>query len=145
MTKKIVLIFEHLPLTILVCFLGSYFQIDVISIIAILFFGWLIDVDHLFDYLIFCIRDKTKPNLYAFLDSKYFKLNKKIYLPLHSWEICSVFLILFLISFQVNFLLIFLSYSLHLIQDQLTNNVKYHTYFLFIRAKYNFNLYQFCK
>ncbi len=144
--KKYIVLVEHLPLTIICMALTGYFN----SFNLFLFFicivlGWLLDIDHLFDYLSYKRRHDFHFNLGEFLEGSYFKLSKKIYLPFHSYEI-SIFLnLIVILSEEFNLIFVSLAHTLHLLQDQLTNKVKPFSYFFAYRALNNFNINAVCK
>lgn len=144
--KKLYLLIEHLPITFFVIFCYQYFEItNLFYFFLILFFGWLIDLDHLIDYLIFIKKLNKKFSIKFFLTGKYFVYNKKIYLFLHSYEISIILVIFSLIEADVGFLFVAISHICHLIQDQLSNNVQKYTYFLIYRILVKFNYQKICR
>ena len=54
--------------------------------------GWLIDLDHLVDYV---KAHGWKPNWERFAEAAHEKYSGKLYLPLHSFELLAVFFIFF--------------------------------------------------
>ena len=50
--------------------------------------GWLIDIDHLVDFAYFLLHRKpSKADHSMFTTGAYFRLNGKVIVPLHSWEL----------------------------------------------------------
>ena len=144
--KKYLILIEHLPGTMLCIILMINFgDFSFFYCFLCLFFGWLIDIDHLFDYFFFKINNKRRFSFNEFLESKYFIINKKIIIPLHAFEISLIFLICWIFFDQINFVFILLSFILHLIHDQLTNKVRLFSYFLTYRALIGFNIKKICK
>ena len=85
-------------------------------ILVAIFFGFLIDVDHWFDY--FCLFG-FKLNLKKFFSiGTYMKASGKIFVPLHAWELVPVF---WLIGFWLGVpglnWAMSLAYLLHLVWD----------------------------
>lgn len=62
------------------------------SAFAAFFAGWLIDLDHLVDYV---KAHGMKPNWEKFNESEHEKYSGKLYLPLHSFELLALFFVLF--------------------------------------------------
>ena len=145
MFKKL---FEHLPVTIMFCYLLYLSTNNIFSIIFPLFTGWLLDVDHFFDYFIFLKKTKNKINLKFFFSGKYFSENKKVYVLFHSWELAfSIFLISFFFSDELLQKVYFwtsISYLTHILIDQITNKPKFFGYFLIYRYIKSFNSSKFC-
>jgi len=122
---------------------------------ACLFWGFLIDVDHLFDYF-YCFFKKTdkktiKKNLFNFsfhlknfFNPEYYVLkNRKVFVPLHGWEYLPIFW-LFLRILGKKWGIIglewsVLAYFFHLCWDQHTSAGNYFSYFFFYRFKNNFS------
>lgn len=143
--KKLFIIFEHLPLTILsILIMINFKDFSYTYIFLCLFSGWLIDLDHLFDYYYLIFRSKSRFQVQEFLNGIYFKRNKKIFIFFHSYEIS---IIIFVLGFIYNDYLYFicLSHFLHLMQDQKTNDVRLLAYFFIYRAINKFEIISVCK
>ena len=135
---------EHLPITILVISALSIMEgINVNFIYLCLLFGWLIDLDHLIDFLIL-VKKKDLFNLNLFLSGSYFQKFQKIYIFLHSYEI-TVLLFFSSILIEQNIFYVALAHFFHLIQDQILNKVKYFSYFFMYRLLNNFSIKAVCK
>ena len=142
--NKYRVLFEHLPLTIICVCLVIYFDnFNLIFLSLCIFFGWIIDIDHIFDYLLF--KKKVKIDFQEFISGNYFKVSKRIYLPLHSYELSIILLFIFFIFNETSFIFIFFAHILHLLQDQITNKVKPLSYFFTYRALNSFNVNCVCK
>lgn len=95
--------------------------------------GFLIDGDHLFDYLLF--KKLRNLSLKEFLSGSYFDQSGKVILPLHGFEYCVIFLILayIFVDWRPVMSALALSLFLHLIFDTLTNKPIWPTYFITFR------------
>ena len=139
------LIIEHLIPTLMVSgiYLSLYSNIYILCLI--IFFGWLIDLDHLYDYFLYLKITKNKTSFKYFLTGKYFNFNKKVYVILHSYELSLLFILISYISSREEIYFIFGSYFIHLIQDQVRNKPKKYGYFISYRFYNKFSLESFCK
>ena len=136
--------FEHLPSTIVCVFILCYFiGLNFFFIYLCIFFGWLIDIDHMFDYLLF--KKSIKFNLKEFISGKYFNISRKIYIPLHSYELSIILFFLYFIINEVGVIFVCLSHVLHLVQDQISNKTKPLSYFFIYRALHSFKINYVCK
>lgn len=101
--------------------------------------GFLIDGDHLFDYLLF--KGLKNLQLKEFLSGSYFDDSGKVILPLHGFEYCLIFLVVAYIfqDWRPTMLALALSLFLHLFYDTLTNKPIWPTYFILFRITKNFN------
>jgi hypothetical protein len=101
--------------------------------------GFLIDVDHLFDYLLF--KKFKNLNLKEFFSGTFFDKSGKVILPLHGYEYGVVLIILGLVYINFNWLYLALGVSLifHLIYDTISNKPSWPTYFVFYRLFYRFD------
>jgi len=117
--------------------------INVNIIFYCLLFGWLIDLDHLIDFIILN-KKKDLFNLNLFLSGSYFQKFQKIYIFLHSYEI-TVLLFFSSILIEQNIFYVALAHFFHLIQDQILNKVKYFSYFFMYRLLNNFSIKAVCK
>lgn len=104
--------------------------------IACFFAGWLIDVDHIWDfYRNGCRRFSIK----RFEDAVDSGKMKKIYLYLHSYELLLILIILCFAS-HFNYLLSFttLGFAVHLFFDQIFNPVNPFAYFFTYRILHSY-------
>jgi hypothetical protein len=108
------------------------------AVVATLIGGFLVDADHLFDY--FVNNKFSKFSLTEFFSAKYFDESGKVYIPLHSFEIAAILIIIGNFSRQFNWLFYSLGISLavHLIYDTFHNKPRLPTYFLFYRVLHGF-------
>ena len=135
---------EHLPTTIFI--ISAFILMEGINVNIIfycLLFGWLIDLDHLIDFIILN-KKKDLFNLNLFLSGSYFQKFQKIYIFLHSYEI-TVLLFFSSILIEQNIFYVALAHFFHLIQDQILNKVKYSSYFFMYRLLNNFSIKAVCK
>jgi hypothetical protein len=100
--------------------------------------GWLIDLDHIFDYV---SAHGWKPNWAKFNEAKHEHYSGKLYLPLHSYELVALFFLLFRGPQRQPYRVgITASILTHLLLDQRCNpSRKPLTYFLAHRIKNRFN------
>ena len=145
--KKIILFFEHLPATTLIIFIHIFIvnELNFYYIAGILFFGWLIDCDHLLDYFYFLIKNKKYPSIEKFLTGIYFKENNLVIIPGHSIELSLFIFSLGLIFDDIGLFFISIAHLLHLIQDLYYNKVNFFGYSLIFRIKNKFRLSKICK
>jgi hypothetical protein len=113
-------------------FTGSWFY-TAISV----FLGFLVDFDHVFDY----IREEKRFNFKDMFIKSYLGDFKKLYVVFHAFEYIPI---VWIIAFFINnytFAIVFtVSYLAHMIPDQLTNNVKPFGYFFIYRLIKNFSM-----
>jgi hypothetical protein len=100
--------------------------------------GWLIDVDHVFDYI---GAHGCKVNWSRITEANHEKYSGKLYLPLHSYELLALFFVLFRGPRRQPFRVgITLSILTHLLLDQRCNPCrKPLTYFLSHRIHKRFD------
>ena len=99
--------------------------------------GWLIDLDHLVDYV---RAHGWKPNWARFNEACHEKYSGKLYLPLHSYELLALFFLLFKGPQRQPYRVgITASILMHLLLDQRCNpSRKASTYFLAHRIRKRF-------
>ena len=134
---------EHLPLTVFVIVIMSLIDgINFNMILICLLFGWLIDLDHLIDFILLNEK-KDYFNLDLFFSGSYFQKSQKIYIFLHSYEI-TLMLIFFSILYDKQIYYAALAHFLHLFQDQIFNKVRFFSYFFVYRLSNNFDIKKVC-
>ena len=145
--KKLILIVEHLPATLVVFGLYIFIndEINKYHIIGIFVFGWLIDADHLIDYFYYLFKSKKNPSINEFLSGTYFKKNKLVLILGHSIELTVIIFLVGLIYHDIDLFLVSLAHLLHIIQDLYSNKVYFWGYFLTFRIKNKFLLFKICK
>lgn len=99
--------------------------------------GWLIDVDHVFDYV---KAHGWQLNWFHFNEARHEHYSGKLYLPLHSYELIALFFLLFRSPAKHPYRVgITLSLLTHLLLDQKCNpSRKATTYFLAHRIRKRF-------
>ena len=145
--KRYRIVFEHLPAALTIAVTGYLLTDDTRHILVALFFGWLIDIDHIFDYLLFAKRTSTPLSFGNFMSGAYFKDGGKVILPLHSFEICGAMALLtVMVDFPNHQWLITgtLAMGTHLIQDQFSHKPTRLGYFLLARFFNGFRTEWFC-
>ncbi len=106
--------------------------------VASFFAGWLIDLDHLVDYV---QAHGWKPNWARINEASHEKYSGKLYLPLHSFELLAIFFLLFRGPRRQPYRMgITLSILTHLLLDQRCNPSRRPlTYFLADRIRKRFD------
>ncbi len=147
MFLKFRLLFEHLPAPILIGIIFNSYDPDINYVWVTLIFGWLIDVDHLFDYLLWKVKNKGPFDFKTIFNGSYFRANNKVYVPFHSFEVgLFFFLIYFLEITEIGLLFLAAGISLvvHLVQDMLSYRINIWGYFFLCRAAHSFDFDWFC-
>ena len=148
--KSYKILWEHIPLALGNGVFFSIFYENWICFGVAMLLGWLVDADHLFDFLICVYEKKIKLNWHVFLQGEYFRKSQRVILPLHAFEWPIILLIASLSSFisdEFKVILICGGISLffHLVQDQITNNVRPMGYFIIFRFLKRFDISSVCK
>ena len=112
--------------------------------IASFLVGWLIDLDHIVDYV---RAHGWKLNWAMFNEAAHEKYSGKLYLPLHSFELLALFFMFFrgqrLHPYRIG---ITVSVLAHLLLDQKYNPSRHPlTYFLSHRIRHRFNAHSILK
>jgi len=152
------LLLEHFIPSLMIGFiLGGYFVRELsneaffrewkLSIIIALATGWMIDIDHLLDYLITWKKYSfSKEALQSVISGKYFLIDKKIYVIFHSWEWVFLWLVVWSLAGKLNVGIVgALSWTAHLLMDHLSYNLRWCSYFITYRLLNNFDLQIVCK
>jgi hypothetical protein len=137
----------HLVLTLGVFVLFYWHYQDWQLIIPALFFGFLIDVDHLFDYFAyfgvnFSLVNFAKVNSYTVPAGK-------VYVLLHGWEYVILFSLLgWLFENKLDVpglaMIIMVSYLVHLVKDNFSSTHQPLAYSIIYRYLNHFTLAGFC-
>jgi len=109
--------------------------------------GFMIDIDHLFDYAIHLHQksEKTLPSPKEFLGSRYLSYTGKTYIFFHSYELLIPIWLIAFFSHSIPWALwLSISFVAHLLMDQFANHPHYLSYFLTFRMKRNFNMSAIC-
>lgn len=109
------------------------------AILVALIFGFLIDSDHIIDYLIY--KKKVTFSSREFFTGKFFDYSKKVYVFFHGFEYAIVMALIAIWVIDLRWALIAASLSLvlHLIYDTISNRPKWQTYFILFRLVNNFD------
>ena len=115
-------------------FVGVFFfdKAGWLGIVVALMSGFLIDSDHLIDYLMY-EKNWKKLSIKKFLSSEHFEKSGKLHIFFHGWEYAIGF---FCIGLLLNWwwlVALAVSNYLHLLVDQLTNDVNLKAYFVSYR------------
>lgn len=139
---------EHLPTALIIGGAGIVITGDPIHLPVALLFGWLIDCDHLFDYLMFVKRSSSRFSIRAFARGSYFKDGGRLILPLHSFEICFGLACLGLALESLSHQWLFTAataMTAHLIHDHISHKPTVFGYFLVARYRNDFKTDWFCE
>lgn len=141
-----ILLIEHFFAAFLVGSLGYLLSGEAYCVPMALIFGWLIDADHLCDFLYYTMRSK-RLNLRFVSTGQYFKINNKIIVPFHSWELSVLlfFLGIFIPEYQAPLISASFAHIAHLLQDQWTYHVRLCGYSFVSRMNNGFKYKGFCK
>lgn len=97
----------------------------------------LVDVDHLLEYKDYCTKEQKDWDFKEFSSGRYFDKKKTVKVIFHSWEIAALGWLHFIQLKNRNkdnvFLGIISGYTLHLLLDQIGNNLNGKGYFLLYR------------
>jgi hypothetical protein len=140
------LLFEHFFTALLIGCIGWFVSDIFYCVPCALIAGWLIDLDHICDFLLYSIRSK-RINLSFIRTGEYFKLNNTVIVPLHAWEITALLLILgaLIPGYRALLLTAAIAHGAHLLQDQYSYRVRILGYSLISRAKNKFSYQGFCR
>lgn len=134
-------IFTHFALAILVGYLaGRHFKQIKLGILIGFLGGFLIDLDHLLEYLLFF---GPHFNLGYFLDGRQFLLSNQIHLWFHAWEYIPLLILAAIILkkhkiLETILVTLALAMSVHLLTDSIINQYSLQYYSLAYRADNNF-------
>ena len=120
------LLVEHLPLSVLIGIIGWLAGGSWLCVPFALAVGWCIDADHLFDFAYYWLRHRKNLDWSFILSGGYFDINGKIFVPLHSWELTFVLVVVLGILTQ-NWILAVTTgaaHMAHLIQDMRAYHVR---------------------
>ena len=140
------LLTEHLIPSGLIGLIALLIFNDPVLLLVALLTGWLIDTDHIIDYCYYLYKKNKKGfNHSIILTGEYFKINNKVFVPLHSWELIIIWVIYWVSLGNVDIAIVgALSWGVHLFQDQFIYKVRYMGYFFLYRLKRDFSLHRFC-
>jgi hypothetical protein len=140
------LLAEHFYVTFLIGCVGWALSGNFYCVPSALIAGWFVDLDHLCDYLFCCIKTK-KINLKHIITGEYFKINNKIIVPLHAWEISTLVLLVGILipEHRATLITAAIAHAAHLLQDQWTYRVHLCGYSFTSRMIKGFAYKNFCR
>lgn len=139
------LLVEHFPVALLVGLSSFGWTGNWLCIPVAFATGWLIDADHLFDFGYYVFRHYPNVNYRLMSNGGYFKINNKVFVPFHSWELTLLMLIGGIVAGETALgLVAATAHGAHIIQDQFHYRVRGLGYFLISRALSHFRLENFC-
>jgi len=140
------LLVEHLGPALIIGGLASWWFQDWRLIGVALLTGWLIDADHLVDFAYF-LRHR-KPGAFdrsMLTTGAYFRLNGKVIVPLHSWELALLWALAWGWAGEIGIAATgSAAWMAHLLHDQISYRVTPLGYFFSYRAKHRFAHAGFC-
>lgn len=139
------LLVEHLPSALLIGVLGAFLSADWRCIPAALVAGWMLDADHLFDFVYYALRNRTNVDFGLIRNGGYFKINQQAFVPLHSWELTATLIIAGLFLDAPALIVAALAHGAHLLQDQIAYRVRLFGYLFTSRVMSHFSLNGFCR
>ena len=102
--------------------------------------GVFIDLDHVFDYILNCVKNGFKPSIRHFFHSFEYEAFDYLVLLLHSWEFVPIWLALvWYLNWPPVLLGLLIGLASHLLLDQLFNKQAPGGYFLLYRIRYGFS------
>ena len=142
--------FIHLLLSLLVGYFVYRLYKRKEAFISAILGGFLIDIDHLFDYFFF-YKKSLSFSLQEFLSGHYFKILGQVHVFFHSYELVVVFLIAYLIVMKhaktkdkqllaTIFLALSLAMLLHISFDILHNHINWQAFSLINRIHTHFDI-----
>lgn len=136
---------EHFPLSFIIGLTGSFLFQNWLCLPIALLTGWLIDGDHLFDFIYYAIRYYPNINYTLIRGGGYFKQNQKVFVLLHAWEWTSILMIGAMLFSSPILLIASIAHGAHLLQDQRIYHIRRFGYSIISRAKSKFTLTNFCR
>ena len=140
-------LYEHMPAAVAVGGVFWWLDGNPAHVAIALAFGWLVDADHLCDYLIWLKRSGAKVSARDFVSGRFFKDSRKVYVPFHAWEWV---LMLGLLAgtaggYAAHLYCAAFALLAHLIQDQLTNSPRTFGYSISYRFYHGNRIDRFCR
>jgi len=126
-------LFGHLILGLLVGFFVYWKTKKAKYLIIAFLVSFAIDLDHLFD---FWMAYGFNLDVIKFFKIDFFEINQAVYVPLHSWELISIIIILggVIKKHRWLFLTIGLAMLIHVIWDMISYRIYPQDYFLIYRS-----------
>lgn len=138
------LLIEHLPVALIIGLLGFAWSLDWRCIPAALVAGWMLDADHLFDFACYALRNRPNVDIGLIRNGGYFKINQKVFVPLHAWELTVAMGLFGAVLNSPPLIVAAIAHGAHLMQDQLAYRVRPFGYSFISRAMSRFSLNGFC-
>jgi len=139
------LFFEHFPLALISGLLGFAWSHEWQCIPAALVAGWMLDADHIFDFARYVICNRPNIDMSLIRNGGYFKVNNKVLVPLHAWELTVAMAIFGAVLDSPPLITAAIAHGAHLIQDQGAYKVRPLGYWFISRTMSRFSLNGFCK
>lgn len=128
---------HHMMVTAPIAAGTYYFTHSWLYVAMTLFLGFLVDFDHVFDY----VREEHKFDMKDMFIKSYRGDFEKLYVVFHAWEYVPLSFIAGALLDNYTFSVVFsVAYISHLLPDQLMNNTKPLGYFMTYRIIKNFKM-----
>ncbi len=135
-------LFIHFSLAVLSGYLaGKYFKNIKLGILTGIVGGFLIDMDHVLEYLLVF---NFHFNILYFLEGRQFLTSDQLHLWFHAWEYVPVLTLIGLLFrkkkiIKIIFFTLAFSMAVHLATDMVINRCSFNFYTLTYRAQHNFS------
>lgn len=109
--------------------------------------NFMFDIDHCFEYFLFCVQHRERPTLKRFFSGEYFAEKGTIGVIFHGYEYLLIFLLLSIyFKFSTYYVWggIFIGYMEHMILDLVGNDCSIKGYSLIYRIIVHFNINKIC-
>ena len=121
-------------------FFSLYYKNSSLILIALIT-GWLIDTDHILDYIrAWKANVFSREALESIYSGKYFLITKKAYIIFHAWELVVIWFLIWHMFDRFDVALTgTIAWTVHLSIDHLSYRLHWHAYFLTIRLLKKFD------
>lgn len=145
-SKIIKLLTDHLLVSLVIGFFAALAFSNWSLIFVALLTGWLVDIDHIIDLAFYLNKyGISKVNAEFLIRGEYFKLNNRVFVFLHSWELLILWLAIFLTLHKYSLAITgSIAWAFHILKDQMAYKVTPMGYSLIYRARKGFSRNGFC-
>lgn len=145
-SKIIKLLIDHFLAAVGVGILASLAFSDWSLIFVALLTGWMIDIDHIFDFAFYLNKHGlTNVSPDFLIRGEYFKSNNRVFVLLHSWELLLLWLVIFITLHKYSLAITgSVAWVFHILKDQIAYRVTPMGYSLIYRASKGFSRNGFC-
>lgn len=146
LSRIIKLLMDHFLVALGIGILASLVFSDWSLIFVALLTGWMVDVDHIYDFAFYLNKyGISKVNPEFLIRGEYFKLNNRVFVLLHSWEFLFIWLVVFIALHKYSLAITgSIAWAFHILKDQMAYKVTPMGYSLIYRASKGFSRNGFC-